>query len=424
MIAKYVKRTAVLAGVIGAAMLAVTLVPTAAQANVSNPPKGSQPGNLTLNPTSGTFASAPTFSTSTGCPAGFQANATLEVLTDGVGDQQISNPVIGPQTPNPFSGTLFAGLTMADVFNLPVGPLGETYEFVIDCHATAGVHGVYVQSTFVTFNTDGNTWTSSPTPPAGAVATTTSLVATPQTVVQGGNVALTATVTGTGAAGNVEFFNGTVSLGVKPLSAGTASLTLNTLAPGDNPITAKFEPTDATKFTASTSSVVTVHVVASGGDTGTESISVNVPLSQGVFTMTVSSTAVQLTDAVNKGTFFESTGTLSDVTVSDGRVQTTPGWSVSGQVSDFSSTVGTFSGNALGWTPNIKTPNAANDVTPGPTVAPNAPGLKTGSALATAPTPHGTGTTVLNAALDLQIPVTTKNGAYSAVLTLTAVESA
>jgi hypothetical protein len=140
--------------------------------------------------------------------------------------------------------------------------------------------------------------------------------------------------------------------------------------------------------------------------------------------MTVDPTAVHLTDAVNKGTFFESTGTLSDVTVSDGRVQSKPGWSVSGQVSDFSSTVGTFSGNALGWTPHIKTPNAANDVTPGPTVAPNAPGLKTGSALATATHPAGTGTTVLNAALDLQIPVDTKNGAYSAVLTLTAVESA
>jgi hypothetical protein len=424
------KRSAVLAGMVGAAMLSVLLVPGTANANVSNPPHGSQPGNLTLNPTSGARTLSPTWSTTTGCPAGFQTNATLEVITDSTTspDQQISDPVTANIATGPMSGTLTGGATMNDIFAIPLGPLGETFEFVIDCHATGGVHGQYVQSTFVTFNSDGTTWTSSPTPPAGSsgpVATTTSLVASPSTQIQGKPVVLSATVTGAGATGNVEFFNGATSLGMSPVSSGAASLTVSNLAVGANPITAQFEPTNTGLFTGSTSSVQTVTIVASSGDTGAESITVNVPLNEGVFTMTVSPNAVALSAPVLNGNIFDSTGTLSPVTVSDGRVQSKPGWSVSGQVSDFTAGGLSFSGDFLGWTPQITTPNAANDVVAGPAVPANShPGLKEGDALANAAANKGLGTTVLGALLDLQIPNTTSPGNYSSVLTLTAVESA
>jgi len=194
---------------------------------------------------------------------------------------------------------------------------------------------------------------------------------------------------------------------------------------GDHSITAQFVPTDPNAFSGSTSSAVTVHVVANNGLTGTESINVNVPLSEGVFTLTVSGTAVQLTDAINNGTVFDSTGQLSAVTVSDGRQQSKPGWSVSGQVSDFTSGANSIDCNDLGWSPVITTPNTAGDVTAGPAVTPGSnPGLKNGSALASAAAGHGLGTTTLGAGLHLQAPLDTVAGAYNATLTVTAVTSA
>jgi len=419
----HLKRSAVTAGALATAAVCLTLLmPTAAQANVTNPPAGSQPGNLTLSPASGDSSVTPTFSTSTGCPAGFQANATVSVMADDGTEQQVSGPVIGPNTPNPFSGTLLG--SMGDVL-AAAGPAGETYELVVDCHSTPGIRGQLVQSTFVTYSADGSSWTSSGSVPSGPAATSTTVTSNPTTQAQGAAVTLTATVTGAGAAGNVEFFDGVDSLGTKALASGTASLSVSTLAVGDNSITAKFEPSDPTHFVASTSSPITVTIVATGGDTGLETLNVNVPLSEGVFVMTVSSTPVQLTDAVNKGTFFESTGTLSDVTVNDGRIQSAPGWSISGQVSDFTSGANSIPGDSLGWTPQIKTPNATNDVTAGLAVAAGTtPGLKEGAALVKAAVTKGLGTSVVNAALDLRIPINTKPGAYSATLTLTAIESA
>ncbi len=83
---------------------------------------------------------------------------------------------------------------------------------MVDCHSNAVVHGHYVQSTFVTFTAAG-TWTSSTGVPTGPVTTTTALTANPSTVVDGGNVTLNATVTGAGAVGSVQFFDGSDSLG-------------------------------------------------------------------------------------------------------------------------------------------------------------------------------------------------------------------
>jgi hypothetical protein len=121
----------------------------------------------------------------------------------------------------------------------------------------------------------------------------------------------------------------------------------------------------------------------------------------------------------NAGTHLDSTGTLSPVTVSDSRLPEGPGWNATGQVSDFASGSNTLTGNALGWTPSVTTPNTANDVTGGGAVASNSPGLKTAAVLASAAAHHGGGTTVLGAGLDLQIPFTQTAGNYSATLTVT-----
>jgi len=91
-----------------------------------------------------------------------------------------------------------------------------------------------------------------------AVTTTTALGVTPTSpVVAPASPTLTATVSGAGAAGTVEFFNGTTSLGAATaISAGVASKTLSGVAAGTYAYKAVFTPTDAAAFTSSTSAVV------------------------------------------------------------------------------------------------------------------------------------------------------------------------
>jgi PKD repeat protein len=96
------------------------------------------------------------------------------------------------------------------------------------------------------------------------VTTTTALAVTPASpVVAPGSPTLKATVSGAGAAGTVEFFNGTTSLGTpSAISAGVASKTLTGVVAGSYSYKAVFTPTDAAAFTSSTSAVSTYVVTA------------------------------------------------------------------------------------------------------------------------------------------------------------------
>ncbi len=415
-------RMAVLAATAGAAMLVAVIAPSAALANVRTPPIGSQPGHLTLNPASGASTLTPSFSTDTPCPVGQQSSAIVDVAAnDGSNQGLMLNALPGTVISNAsgFSGTL--AFTMADALSV-AGPAGQTYEFVVECRA--GTTPNYVQSTFVTYSADGTSWTSSPTPPGpGPTATTTALTSNVTTAPFGTSIAFTANVTPAAATGNVQFLDGTTVLATVALSGGQAVTSIGSLQVGDHPITAHY--VGNASYNPSTSSPALTVTITPAGTSGAETINVNVPLSEGVFTLTVSATPVQLSQAVNNGTQFVSTGTLSDVTVSDQRLQTRPGWSVSGQVSDFTSGGNTISGSSLGWTPAVKTPNPANDVTAGPAVASGTtPGLKGGSGLASTAADHGLGISVLTAALDFRVPLTTRVGSYSALLTLTAITHA
>lgn len=416
----HIGRISVLAGLIGAATLVAIAMPTAAQADVRNPALGTSPGGLTLNPTAGTAATVAGFTTNSACPAGFRTAATVAVAAnDGTNQELLAGAIPGTLLAAPFGGTL--GFSMGAIRSV-AGPAGQTYEFVVICFGS-GTSSAFVHSTFVTYSADGSSWTSSPTPPGpGPSATTTALAANYTSVPQGTTITLTATVTPAAATGNVEFFDGTDSLGLSPLSGGQATKAVSSLMVGDHSVTAHF--VGNASHSASTSSPVTV-TITPAGTSGTETINVNVPLSEGVFTLTVSGTPVQLSEAVNAGQYFQSTGTLSPVTVSDGRLQTKPGWSVSGQVSDFTSGANSFTGSSLGWTPQVTQQNLASDVVAGPAVAPGTvPGLKGGSGLASAAATTGVGTAILGALLELRIPLTTAVGSYSALLTVTAVNSA
>jgi hypothetical protein len=410
------KRAGVLLGLVATTVGAAMLVPATAQAAV-----GKDPGHLSFSPAGGAVASTPTWATDTACANAFNSSAKLFVIKDD-GTSIATSGTITSVT-SPFSGTLQASLSA--IVGAAHMVAGHTYEFVVQCQ-TATLAQDPEQSEFLTLSADGATYTTSATPPAaGAVTTSTSLVANPTTAAAGAPVSLTATVSAqdtatNDAVGNVEFFNGGVSLGTAAVATGTATMSVSTLPVGTDSVTAKFEPTDATAFATSTSPPATVTIT--NGTTGgnSETINVGIPAtSSGSLTLTVSNTPVTLSAPTNAGTFLDSTGALSPVTVSDSRLPDQPGWNATGSVSDFTSGANSFSGNDLGWTPTITTANTAGDVTAGAKVAATSPGLTTAAALASAAAHHGGGTTVVGAALDLQVPFTTPSGNYSATLTVT-----
>jgi hypothetical protein len=416
------KRLALLVAVVGgtAGMALFAAAPAGAA------PIGTQPGNVSLNPVNGAATDTPTWTTTTACPTGFTSTAVMRAYTTAATPvlKGSVSPFVADSVTAPFSGTLLGSMgAIGSTFQLA----GTTTEWVVFCSDPVN-NLTPVQSTFVTFSADGSTYTSSATPPAGASPTATSLVASPSTAAPGAPVSLTATVSPSAAAGTVEFFDGATSLGTPvAVSGGTASQSVSTLTAGTHSITAHFAPTDSNAFAASTSSASTVTITGGTTSSGTETINVNIPSAQdaGVFALSVSNTPVSLGTAVQSGSTFEATGSLSPVTVSEGRDITKPGWNVSGQVSDFTQGSNVIDGNSLGWTPAITTPNPAADVVVGAAIAAGAnPGLKQGGTLAGAATGKGFGTTVLGGGLDLKVPITTNPGAYSATLTITAIDTA
>lgn len=90
---------------------------------------------------------------------------------------------------------------------------------------------------------------------AGALATSTSVATSGTPSIVGSPVTFTATVTSSGATGNVSFFDGATLLGSAPLSGTTATFTTSALSVGDHSITAVYGG-DANSA-ASTSAAIT-----------------------------------------------------------------------------------------------------------------------------------------------------------------------
>jgi Big-like domain-containing protein/centrosomal CEP192-like protein/HYDIN/CFA65/VesB family protein len=105
---------------------------------------------------------------------------------------------------------------------------------------------------------DSNTLTETLT----AIATTTTLTASPNPITQGGQVTLTATVTpASGAAsptGTVSFYNGATLIGTASLSGDSASLHISSLPAGTDLLTATYS--GSATFSSSSSSAVSLVV--------------------------------------------------------------------------------------------------------------------------------------------------------------------
>lgn len=416
---KRLKRTALLAGV--TALVAAGSVLGATHANAAV--VGTQAGALSFSPSTGPVTnSGITYASTSACPSGFQGSGVVRIVDPGSGAVANLSPV-NNSVATPFNGTFNGTFSLAEAVFSDI--VGTTSEVAVYCFSGPSATGSSepVQYTFVSISADGSTYTE--TNSSGPGATTTMLTASPSPATVGQTVTLTATVTDGGStpAGTVQFEVGGTAIGTPVTTAnGVASTTTTFSAAGTESLSAVFTPTDTTAFSASTGTA-SLTVQTAAANSGTEPLAVTVP-AVGSFTLTVGTGTVNLTVSADGAT---GTGVLNSVTVSDTR-NTYPGWSVSGQDSNWtgsgSAAGGTISGNQLGWVPTSTT--LATGVTLGPTVTPASPGL--GSAAAVLASVHagngnGFGTSTFGANLTLAIPSTTPAGPYTSSLTVTAVTS-
>jgi hypothetical protein len=333
------------------------------------------------------------------------------------------------ESSTPDYGITAADWTVGDIYTVAGGPSNVL-------QALAGPTSLASNGAGDLYLTDGTTTsnlyevTGGPTgaAPVATPTTTSNVSVSPSSPTTAGTEeTLTATVSPSSAAGSVVFLNGSTALAAaSTVTSGLATLNI-TLPQGSYSLTASFTPTTPAAYDASVSpSAVTYTVNAAATPADGETITENVAAT-GVFTLTVpANAAVTLSSPTllaGSTTTLDSTGSLQDVTVTDTH-NTTPGWTVSGQDTDFLSGSNTLSGNDLGWTPSIVSQTTGQGATEGTAVAAGDPtGLKSVQPWATAPSGSGYGTAVLGAGLDLQIPASTPPGTYTSTLTVTAIEA-
>ncbi|MCU1422271.1 MAG: metallophosphoesterase [Microbacteriaceae bacterium] len=169
---------------------------------------------------------------------------------------------------------------------------------------------------------------------------------------------------------------------------------------------------------------VTVHPYHADG----QDIQVNVPnAAPGEFGWTIDgyNGLVDLGTATeHSGDYFEATGHINPIIVSDSRRSYAP-WSISATVGDFRDADKTFSGSYLGWTPRVMDAGAgaqASAAVPS-SYDDQGQGLSVSRGLGFADQGHPRGTARLGADLDLKIPGSVEKGGYRATLTITALSS-
>jgi hypothetical protein len=257
-----------------------------------------------------------------------------------------------------------------------------------------------------------------------APSTVIALTALPNPATVGQAVTLTAVEgasDGSNPAGSVQFEVDGTAIGppVTVDSSGVAVTTTSFAAAGPETLSAVFTP--AGNFTGST---IALFLTVQPPSYGTIPLAVTAPVT-GAFTLTVDTTdTVTLTMSGNNAT-----AATTPIVVSDSR-NTFPGWSVSGQDSNWTGS-GTaqgasMSGSQLGWTPTSSTTPLTQGVTLFPAVAPASPGLGSQPAVLAsvlAGLGNGFGTTTLGANLNLLIPATQAAGDYTSGLNFTAVSS-
>jgi hypothetical protein len=136
---------------------------------------GTAPGAVALNPASGAIDSTPTWSTTTGCPAGFQGSAVFRAVRPNGTTFSIS--MATDKVTAAFSGTLQGPIT--EIQTVAGVPDGGSQELVVVCFSGASLTGTSRpdMDTFITYSANGSSYTSSavaPTATADAQSTSNS----------------------------------------------------------------------------------------------------------------------------------------------------------------------------------------------------------------------------------------------------------
>jgi hypothetical protein len=153
-----------------------------------------------------------------------------------------------------------------------------------------------------------------------------------------------------------------------------------------------------------------------------QAIAVTIPEGAGRFTWNIdgSNGLVDLGTASDEGDHWLASGSINPIRVSDTR-SVGHEWSVSAQVSEFTSDGSRVEGKFLGWAPKVS--GNSGGALPGSTVASGfdgGSGLADPALLGSAPDGHTPGAVLLGADLELKLPSDVDPGTYSARLTLTA----
>jgi PKD repeat protein len=227
-----IPKLAVLATGLTAAMLVVTMTPHAAQAM---PTYGTgctgchtAGGSVTATPIVASVAPGATY--------------TVALAFTGGGSSPVGYAITG---------------NGANVTASNAGPASMTAPAAVGSYT----YTVWMRSGVVATTTYKITVAAAPT----VITTTTALTMAPTaaTAVAPAAKTLTAAVSGAGAAGTVQFFNGTTSLGSSPVASGSATMALTSIAVGSYSYHAVFTPTTAAQFSSSTSGNLAFSVTAS-----------------------------------------------------------------------------------------------------------------------------------------------------------------
>jgi PKD repeat protein len=242
-----IPKIAVLATGLAAAVLVATINPMPAQAT----PRASSCAGCHNPATAGVTTATP--STATPTPGASYTVAITLVANPLGGNTGYGIVPIAPAVEKTFGGNTGSQLAFTATMVAPAAAGTYSYTVWTDQGPTDGSAQV------------GNAVYSITVAAAPVqVTTTTALTMAPTaaTAVAPAAKTLTAAVTGAGAAGTVQFFNGTASLGSSPVASGSATLALSNIGVGSYSYHAVFTPTNAALFTSSTSSNVAFTVTA------------------------------------------------------------------------------------------------------------------------------------------------------------------
>ena len=267
--------------------------------------------------------------------------------------------------------------------------------------------------------------------PAPAAATSTSLAVSPLSGPAFQSVAFTGTVTNTTTpavipVGSCTFKDGAVTLGTGAVNAsGVCTYSAASFGAGAHSFTADFVPTQASLFTASSSSVVAATYTALTTTPDQQTIVVTVPV--GALVITTPYHAANPLNLGNmvlaaNGTTFSASAAFNQVTVTDTRAGN-PGWVASLTRADFVNGVNTIPAKYSGFTGVTPVYVAGNAITAITTtdIPANSPTYVAGAAaFASAAAGAGTGSVGITGRFVLEgVPSSTAPGLYTATVIFT-----